>query len=122
MASASPPAAVLIDQGETQKYVLLRVTPAAGAGTASLFVRGLAAAEYHADVQAAFEAPLLAAAGPRAALECLGGGRITFAAPSSYRVHGYSVAFGRADHAAAAAMLAAALPAGSAVSHDDEGY
>ena len=121
MATTSLPA-VEIDLGETQKYVLLHVTPAAGAGTASLYVRGAAAAEFHADVQAAFEASLLAAAGPRASVECLGGGRITFAAPSSYRVHGYSVAFGRADHAAAAAMLAAALPAGSAVSHDDEGY
>jgi hypothetical protein len=121
MAAASSPPAVLIDLEETQKYVLLRVTPADGAGAASLYVRGAAAAEFHADVQAAFQASLLAGR-PRAALECLGGGRITFAPPSSYRVHGYSVAFGRADHAAAAALLAAALPAGSAVSHDDEGY
>ena len=118
---AALPAAAQIDLQETQKYVLLRVTTA-GDATGKLYLRGLAAAEYHADVMGAFEASLLAASGPCASITCLGGGRVTFTAPATYRVHGYSVAFGRADHAASAAMLLPALPAGCTVSHDDEGY
>ena len=109
-----------IDLEETQKYILVSVTGAALAAPVTV-IRGRAAAEFHADVLAACEAALTAGAGAGAALDALGGGRITFSPPSTYRVHGYSVAFGKGDHAAAAAALRAALP-GATVTHDDEGY
>ncbi len=118
--TTAPPPPVALDLQATQKYVLLRLTPPSG--PPALYIRGLAAAEYHDDILQHFRPGLLAASPPHATLKCLGGGRITFSPPSTYRVHGYSVAYGKANHELAASALQAHLPAGTTVTHDDEGY
>jgi len=113
------PAAVKIDLRRTQKYVLLVLHSASKEVT---LLRGSHEAEFHADVKEAHEGEILAAAGPGSKLSCPGGGRITFTQPNTYRVHGYSVGFGKADHAISAALLRGALPQECIVTFDDEGY
>ena len=99
------PPRVALDLSATQKYVLLTLSRASQPD--EVYLRGAASAEYHADVRAEFEPSLLSYGGPGSRVSCPGGGRITFTAPNTYRVHGYSVAFGKADHAASAKLLQA---------------
>ena len=113
------PPRVALDLSATQKYVL--ITLSRPSLPDEVYLRGAASAEYHADVRAEFEPTLLSFGGPGARVSCPGGGRITFTAPSTYRVHGYSMAFGKADHAASAKLLQAHLPQAT-ITFDDEGY
>ena len=113
---------VLFDANDTQKYVLLEVT-AAPAGPPILLLRGSASAEFHADVVEG-ATPAILAALPGARITVRGGGRLVHDAARSgvtVRLYGYSVAYGRAEHAAAARLMEGALP-GASVSFSDEGY
>jgi len=105
-----------------QKYVLVLVEdPASGAG--KLVVRGLAAAAYHMDVFQHFfggDAQLDLPAGLRA--RAVGGGRIEHdPTRAQARVFGFSYAYGRAPHSAAAKALRKEFPF-LAVETSDEGY
>ena len=110
---------VAIDLGITQKYVLLTLHRASHVD--EVFLRGLGSAEFHINILEANQPSLLALGGEGSTLSCPGGGRITFIPPNTYRIHGYSVGFGRADHATSAKLLKAALLQAT-VTHDDEGY
>ncbi|KAM6431538.1 14 kDa phosphohistidine phosphatase [Liasis olivaceus] len=108
----------VIDPDGVFKYVLIRVEPQGG-GPGKDVVRGHAWAEYHADLyeKAAEE---LGRRGLRS--RCLGGGRISHqSAAGRIHVYGYSVGFGRAQHAVAAEKLKAAFP-GYEVTWANEGY
>ena len=106
MSAAVPPA--LFDEDSVQKYILISVSLG---GATLLLVRGSAAAEYHNDVLEA-ASPAILAALPGAAIAVLGGGRLAHDGPraNSLRLYGYSVAFGRAEHAVAAGIIEAAMP------------
>ncbi|XP_071430423.1 14 kDa phosphohistidine phosphatase [Pithys albifrons albifrons] len=108
---------VQIDGGGVFKYVLLRVR---GAGTPHKdIVRGHGWAEYHADL---FERTAEELARHGLSCECLGGGRLAHR-PEERKIHvyGYSVGFGRADHAVTTEKLKAEYP-NYEITWADEGY
>ena len=111
---------VVIEKNSTQKYVLLQ-QELVRSGKKRILVRGHSSCKFHADVFSLFESSILLAEREESKLTCLGGGRITFTPPDSYRVHGYSVGYGKADHSVTADLLKKAEP-GSIVTFDDEGY
>ncbi|NWR07469.1 PHP14 phosphatase, partial [Paradoxornis webbianus] len=97
---------VQIDGDGVFKYVLVRVR---GAGAlAKDVVRGHGWAEYHGE--------------GRRDCECLGGGRLSHR-PEERKIHvyGYSVGFGRADHAVTTEKLKAKYP-DYEITWADEGY
>ncbi|KAL2297917.1 hypothetical protein Nmel_016872 [Mimus melanotis] len=97
---------VQIDGDGVFKYVLVRVR---GAGApAKDVVRGHGWAEYHADL---FERTAEELARYGLSCECLGGGRLSHR-PEERKIHvyGYSVGFGRADHAVTTEKLKAEYP------------
>jgi phosphohistidine phosphatase len=110
----------------TCKYVLLKLEVAGG--PSKVLVRGLLEAEFHDDVCVATRRELAAAAGAAGVtaqwdLSCLGGGRIRHdARAGELFVYGYSVAYGRADHAVAVAALRAAFPPSYRISWSNDGY
>ncbi len=100
---------VAIDHEGVFKYILISVDR-------RVLVRGHAWATYHDDLLQHYRPSLPGAVG------CLGGGRIAIDADlKQARVYGYSVGYGRANHAVTAAALARAFP-GFRITHDDEGY
>ncbi|NXO22428.1 PHP14 phosphatase, partial [Cisticola juncidis] len=110
---------VQIDGDGVFKYVLVRVRGAGAGALAKDVVRGHGWAEYHG--------PLLGC--PREELarhglscECLGGGRLSHR-PEERKIHvyGYSVGFGRADHAVTTEKLKAEYP-NYKITWADEGY
>ena len=109
-ASSDAPAAsyVAVDltPSGTFKYVLLSAV--AKDGSRVQLVRGYAGMEYHADV---FDAalPAIEAAG-LTDVTCTGGGRIRHDAGSKLFIYGYSLGFGRADHATTEALCRKAFP------------
>ncbi|XP_039939379.1 14 kDa phosphohistidine phosphatase [Hirundo rustica] len=108
---------VQIDADGVFKYVLVRVR---GAGAlAKDVVRGHGWAEYHADL---FERTAEELARHGLSCECLGGGRLSHR-PEERKIHvyGYSVGFGRADHAVTTEKLKAEYP-NYEITWADEGY
>ncbi|NWW33274.1 PHP14 phosphatase, partial [Panurus biarmicus] len=108
---------VQIDGDGVFKYVLVRVR---GAGAlAKDVVRGHGWAEYHADL---FERTAEELARHGLSCECLGGGRLSHR-PEERKIHvyGYSVGFGRADHAVTTEKLKAEYP-NYEITWADEGY
>uniref|UniRef100_A0A8C8RHV6 14 kDa phosphohistidine phosphatase n=1 Tax=Pelusios castaneus TaxID=367368 RepID=A0A8C8RHV6_9SAUR len=111
--------AVDIDPDGVFKYVLLRVRPARGRGPAQDIVRGHAWAEYHADIYDKTAAEIQRAG---CECECLGGGRISHQSKAKkIHVYGYSVGFGRAEHAVSTKILQTEYP-DYEVTWADEGY
>jgi len=103
------------------KYVLLRLTLD---GRARTVVRGglrpSGSDGFHQDLVSDCRRELALAGAAAADVACLGGGRIASDA-GALRIFGYSVQFGMADHAAAAALVRAAYPL-RAVECSNEGY
>ncbi|NXO16762.1 PHP14 phosphatase, partial [Oriolus oriolus] len=123
---------VQIDGDGVFKYVLVRVR---GAGApAKDVVRGHGWAEYHGEGRRECGVELWpggaegSGRGPRGragacrGCECLGGGRVSHR-PEERKIHvyGYSVGFGRADHAVTTEKLKAAYP-DYEITWADEGY
>eukprot|EP00850_Spirogloea_muscicola_P022208 SM000282S10611 [mRNA] locus=s282:129231:134059:- [translate_table: standard] len=107
---------VEIDTG-TFKYVLLRASDASG--NSKLIVRGYTSAPYHMDV---FATTQRAASLLGIKVEPLGGGRMEHEAEDRrLHIYGYSQAYGRADHCAAAVLCRRWLPLHT-VSSSNEGY
>jgi hypothetical protein len=123
-----------IDAG-TFKYVLIKETAttavgggagaapaAAAAPTVRFLVAGYGDCAYHDDIfqRVRSHAP------PGVALACVGGGRIQHDPSGGGRVYiyGFSQAYGRADHAAAAEIVRRAFPAygAAAVTWSNDGY
>ena len=98
--------AVDLTPSGTFKYVLLSAV--AKDGSRVQLVRGYAGMEYHADV---FDAalPAIEASG-LTDVTCTGGGRIRHDAGSKLFIYGYSLGFGRADHADDGGALQEGLP------------
>ena len=115
-AAASYVAVDLTPSG-TFKYVLLSAV--ANDGSRVQLVRGYAGMEYHADV---FDAalPAIEASG-LTDVTCTGGGRIRHDAGSKLFIYGYSLGFGRADHAATEALCRKAFPSYE-ISWSNDGY
>lgn len=113
--------AVIIDQG-VFKYVLIEVTAEdeSGQEVTRHLVRGFRAAEYHADIYEP-EEESVRAQGLDA--QCLGGGRIQHDPDRKYiKVYGYSLGFGRANHARVVEILKTAYPQDYTFEWSDEGY
>ncbi|NXL70059.1 PHP14 phosphatase, partial [Leptocoma aspasia] len=113
---------VQIDGDGVFKYVLVRVR---GAGAPSKdVVRGHGWAEYHGEGRRECGAGLWPGELARHGLscECLGGGRLSHR-PEERKIHvyGYSVGFGRADHAVTTEKLKAEYP-DYEITWADEGY
>ena len=110
-------------------YVAVDLTPSGTFGRAPLsgrksgsrvqLVRGYAGMEYHADV---FDAalPAIEASG-LTDVTCTGGGRIRHDAGSKLFIYGYSLGFGRADHATTEALCRKAYPSYE-ISWSNDGY
>ena len=82
-------------------------------------VRGYNFAEYHADVYDKTESEVT---GAGLDCECLGGGRIEHRPESKYiKVYGYSMGFGRANHARAVEILKTKYK-DYTIEWSDEGY
>ena len=115
-AAASYVAVDLTPSG-TFKYVLLSAV--AKDGSRVQLVRGYAGMEYHADV---FDAalPAIEASG-LTDVTCTGGGRIRHDAGSKLFIYGYSLGFGRADHATTEALCRKAFPSYE-ISWSNDGY
>ncbi|XP_050190240.1 14 kDa phosphohistidine phosphatase isoform X3 [Myiozetetes cayanensis] len=115
-AALSAVPAVQIDGHGVFKYVLLRVR---GGAAHRDIVRGHGWAEYHADL---FERTAEELARHGLSCECLGGGRLAHR-PEERKIHvyGYSVGFGRADHAVTTEKLKAEYP-DYEITWADEGY
>ncbi|XP_027752752.1 14 kDa phosphohistidine phosphatase [Empidonax traillii] len=115
-AALSAVPAVQIDDHGVFKYVLLRVR---GGAAHRDIVRGHGWAEYHADL---FERTAEELARHGLSCECLGGGRLAHR-PEERKIHvyGYSVGFGRADHAVTTEKLKAEYP-DYEITWADEGY
>ena len=116
-ASAASYVAVDLTPSGTFKYVLLSAV--AKDGSRVQLVRGYAGLEYHADV---FDAalPAIEAAG-LTEVTCTGGGRIRHDAGSKLFIYGYSLGFGRADHATTEALCRKAFPSYE-ISWSNDGY
>ena len=98
MASIEP---VEIDPSGVFKYVLIKCND-------EFLVRGFAWASYHADIYEKVEVELHKKG---AKCSCVGGGRIDHdSANKKILVYGYSVGYGRADHATAVKVLLLKYP------------
>eukprot|EP00095_Tigriopus_kingsejongensis_P010858 snap_masked-scaffold592_size129239-processed-gene-0.15 protein:Tk10858 transcript:snap_masked-scaffold592_size129239-processed-gene-0.15-mRNA-1 annotation:"14 kda phosphohistidine phosphatase" len=114
--------AVDIDPNGVFKYVLIEVSAQAEAEreVSRCLVRGYAWAEYHADIYDR-EEERVRALGLDA--QCLGGGRIRHEATAKrIVVYGYSLGYGRANHARVVDLLRAHFPADYSFEWSDEGY
>ncbi|TRY67788.1 hypothetical protein TCAL_07209 [Tigriopus californicus] len=112
---------VVIDQG-VFKYVLIEVTAEdeSGQEVTRHLVRGHQSAEYHADIYDP-EEEAIRFQGLDA--QCLGGGRIQHDPARKYiKVYGYSLGFGRANHARVVEILQTAYPEDYTFEWSDEGY
>ncbi len=102
-----------IDEGRF-KYVLMRVADTSATPPAvQLVVRGAKWAEYHDDIFQSEKSSIVDAASRKAGLvvSCVGGGRILHdVVKKQIEVYGYSVGYGKADHAAAVGLLREAYP------------
>uniref|UniRef100_A0A7S0J9N9 14 kDa phosphohistidine phosphatase n=1 Tax=Calcidiscus leptoporus TaxID=127549 RepID=A0A7S0J9N9_9EUKA len=108
---------VEIDEG-IFKYVLIAATECS-TGNSMQIVRGYGGCEYHADVLATAAERL----GSEISLTCLGGGRIAHDANAKkVHIYGYSMAYGRANHAESCKMCCDHFGDGYSVSWADEGY
>ncbi|NXB51043.1 PHP14 phosphatase, partial [Leucopsar rothschildi] len=112
---------VQIDGDGVFKYVLVRVS---GAGApAKDVVRGHGWAEYHGEGRRECGTGLWPGRARHGlSCECLGGGRLSHR-PEERKIHvyGYSVGFGRADHAVTTEKLKAKYP-NYEITWADEGY
>merc|ERR1712221_46826 len=93
-----------IDEG-VFKYVYIRVYQDAGGDDRNEkdIIRGYNFAEYHADVYDKTESEIT---GAGLDCECLGGGRIEHRPQDKFiKVYGYSMGFGKANHARAVEIL-----------------
>lgn len=111
---------VHIDEG-TFKYVYIRVYQDAGNDDRieKDIVRGFNWAEYHADIYDRIDEEL-----GKLGLdcECLGGGRILHKPAEKYiKVYGYSMGFGKADHARTVEKIKRKYP-DYRIEWSDEGY
>ncbi|XP_056146868.1 14 kDa phosphohistidine phosphatase [Lampris incognitus] len=112
---------VEIDPDGVFKYVLIRVhSKEEGDDSMTDIVRGFAWAEYHADIYDKVSEEL--EKGGHLDCQCVGGGRIRheFNAKKIH-VYGYSMGFGRADHAVSTEKLKAHYP-DYEVTWSNEGY
>lgn len=110
-----------IDPTGVFKYVLIRVhSKEEGDDSEIDIVRGYAWAEYHADIYEKVAAVL--EKGGVLDCECVGGGRIRHDNPAKkIHIYGYSMGFGRANHAISMEKLKARYP-DYEVTWDNEGY
>ncbi|KAG2455301.1 PHP14 phosphatase, partial [Polypterus senegalus] len=112
--------AVDVDPAGVFKYVLIRVHSTEDDDNSTDIVRGFAWAEYHADIYDKVAEEIEKLGGFDC--ECLGGGRIQHdSQKKKIHVYGYSVGFGRANHAVATEKLKARYP-DYEVTWADEGY
>ncbi|XP_061589462.1 14 kDa phosphohistidine phosphatase [Cololabis saira] len=118
MANISP---ADIDPSGVFKYVLIRVhSREEGDDSEMDIVRGYGWAEYHADIYDKVSEEL--EKGGHLDCECIGGGRIKHD-PQAKKIHvyGYSMGFGRANHAVSTEKLKPGYP-DYEVTWDNEGY
>eukprot|EP00088_Acartia_fossae_P035186 TRINITY_DN36203_c0_g1_i1.p1 TRINITY_DN36203_c0_g1~~TRINITY_DN36203_c0_g1_i1.p1 ORF type:complete len:121 (+),score=12.38 TRINITY_DN36203_c0_g1_i1:46-408(+) len=109
-----------IDEG-IFKYVYIRVYEDAGGDDRNEkdIVRGYNFAEYHADIYDRTDGEIQNLG---LDCECLGGGRIIHKPDEKYiKVYGYSMGFGRANHARAVEILKTKY-SGYTIEWSDEGY
>ncbi|KAF1377290.1 hypothetical protein PFLUV_G00199200 [Perca fluviatilis] len=110
-----------IDPSGVFKYVLIRVHSREEGDDSEIdIVRGYGWAEYHADIYDKVSEEL--EKGGRLDCECIGGGRIKHD-PQAKKIHvyGYSMGFGRANHAVTTEKLKDRYP-DYEVTWDNEGY
>ena len=109
-----------IDPSGVFKYVLIRVRSKEGDDSEIDVVPSYAWAEYHADIYEKVSAEL--EKGGLLDCECVGGGRIRHE-PQEKKIHvyGYSVGFGKANHAVSTEILKAQY-SDYEVTWDNEGY
>ncbi|KAM3874581.1 14 kDa phosphohistidine phosphatase [Diretmus argenteus] len=110
-----------IDPSGVFKYVLIRVhSKEHGDDSEVDIVRGFAWAEFHADIYDKVSEEL--EEGGLLDCECVGGGRIRHE-PQNKKIHvyGYSLGFGRANHAVSTEKLKVRYP-DYEVTWDNEGY
>ncbi|XP_033119527.1 14 kDa phosphohistidine phosphatase-like [Anneissia japonica] len=104
-----------IDSDGIFKYILIKIK---GEGCSKYIVRGHAWAEYHADIYEREEKSL-----GRIKSECVGGGRIKHDSKNKHIVvYGYSVGFGKADHAITVGLLKKKYPDYDSITWNNEGY
>ncbi|KAG7320847.1 hypothetical protein KOW79_015262 [Hemibagrus wyckioides] len=97
-----------IDPNGVFKYVLIRVHSKTDESYVDI-VRGYAWAEYHADIYDKVSGELERAG--NVDCECIGGGRIRHdSADKKIHVYGYSMGFGRANHAVSTEKLKTRYP------------
>ncbi|KAF7696751.1 14 kDa phosphohistidine phosphatase [Silurus meridionalis] len=97
-----------IDSNGVFKYVLIRVHSKTDESYVDI-VRGYAWAEYHADIYDKVSGELEREGGVDC--ECIGGGRIRHdSADKKIHVYGYSMGFGRANHATSTEKLQKRYP------------
>ncbi|XP_060791506.1 14 kDa phosphohistidine phosphatase [Neoarius graeffei] len=97
-----------IDPNGVFKYVLIRVHSKTDESFVDI-VRGYTWAEYHADIYDKVSGELERAGDVDC--ECIGGGRIRHdSADKKIHVYGYSMGFGRADHALSTEKLKTRYP------------
>ncbi|KAL7854092.1 hypothetical protein AOLI_G00209360 [Acnodon oligacanthus] len=97
-----------IDPSGVFKYVLIRVHSKQDESYVDI-VRGYSWAEYHADIYDKVSGDLERAGGVDC--ECVGGGRIKHdSAEKKIHVYGYSMGFGRANHAVSTEKLKVRYP------------
>ncbi|XP_059214234.1 14 kDa phosphohistidine phosphatase [Centropristis striata] len=110
-----------IDPSGVFKYVLIRVHSREEGDDSELdIVRGYGWAEFHADIYDKVSEEL--EKGGQLDCECVGGGRIKHDAEAKkLHVYGYSIGFGRANHAVTTEKLKEQYP-DYEVTWDNEGY
>nr|ACI67877.1 14 kDa phosphohistidine phosphatase [Salmo salar] len=110
-----------IDPTGVFKYVLIRVHSKEDGDDSSVdIVRGYAWAEYHADIYDKVAEEL--EKGGHLDRECIGGGRIKHDCQSKkIHVYGYSMGFGKANHAVSTEKLKVRYPKYE-ITWADEGY
>lgn len=110
-----------IDPSGVFKYVLIRVhSKEEGDDSEVDIVRGYGWAEYHADIYEKVSEEL--EKDGHLDCECIGGGRIKHDAQAKkIHIYGYSMGFGRANHAVSTEKLKARYP-DYEVTWDNEGY
>ncbi|KAG9266245.1 14 kDa phosphohistidine phosphatase [Astyanax mexicanus] len=97
-----------IDPNGVFKYVLIRVHSKESEDYVDI-VRGYSWAEYHADIYDKVSGDLERTGGVDC--ECIGGGRIKHnSAEKKIHVYGYSMGFGRANHAVSTEKLQVRYP------------
>ncbi|KAM9840952.1 14 kDa phosphohistidine phosphatase [Aulostomus maculatus] len=110
-----------IDPSGVFKYVLIRIHSKDSDKDDSIeIVRGYGWAEYHADIYEKVSEEL--EKDGHLECECIGGGRIKHDAQAKkIHVYGYSMGYGRAEHAVSTEKLKAQYP-DYEVTWDNEGY